>query len=83
MPQKKSGGGIVGVIVIIFIVIFLLAMCSSGGSSSSTGNSSKTCQVCHRSFTDSANKNSISRTNMCKNCYSNFEWGMKATGKWD
>lgn len=20
---------------------------------------------------------------MCKNCYSNFEWGMKATGKWD
>ncbi len=24
---------------------------------------------------------SIARTGMCKNCYNNFQWGQKATGK--
>ena len=44
------------------------------------GNSgdSKTCKSCGRSFSDSTNKNYITHTGMCKNCYQNFCW---ETGK--
>lgn len=42
-----------------------------------SGGSDKSCQSCGREFSDSDNKKSISRTNMCENCYNNYkslEW---------
>lgn len=80
MNQQKKGSGIGGIVVFIIVLVLCLSMCSGGGGGSSS--SSKTCRSCGRTFTDSANKKSISRTNMCTNCYNNFEWAMKATGKW-
>ena len=49
--------------------------------SSKTSGESKTCKFCGRRFTDSDNINSIAKTGMCENCYNNFQWGQKATGK--
>lgn len=39
------------------------------------------CPSCGRTFTDKTNKDSISRRNMCDNCYNNMVWAEKATGK--
>ena len=69
-------------IAFVIVAVVIVAVVSSGGGSGSSSKE-RTCQVCHRTFTDQSNKSSIARTNMCKNCYQNFEWGMKATGKWD
>lgn len=50
----------------------------NSNTNSSASSSAKTCQSCNRSFEDATNKNYISHTGMCKNCYQNFCW---ATGK--
>lgn len=64
------------------VAIFLLGQIDFSGTSSGGGGSdSRVCKSCGRTFTDSANKNSIARTGMCKNCYNNFQWGMEATGR--
>jgi hypothetical protein len=39
------------------------------------------CSFCHRTFTDSANKKSIRRTGMCKQCFENYKYGMAMQGK--
>ena len=79
-----SGKWKVSLAAIALGVLFIVSLYSFGvleqGGSSYSG--SKTCKVCHKSFSDSANKNSIGRTNMCKDCYRNFEFGMKSTGRW-
>ncbi len=80
MNNQKKGSGIGGIIVLVIAMVLLFSMC--GGLGSGSSSSSKTCRSCGRTFTDSANWKSISRTNMCTNCYGNFEWGMKATEKW-
>ena len=36
---------------------------------------SATCKVCHREFTNEDDVRSIKRTNMCSNCYDNYEFG--------
>lgn len=36
-----------------------------------------TCGVCDRQFRSRDNVRSIRNTNMCKNCYENFQWRLK------
>ncbi len=63
---------------IILVLLVVLAIIITGIASSGKTPKSKTfCPSCDRNYTDSANKKSISRTNMCKNCYENYkslEW---------
>jgi len=73
-------GFIIGVVV--FICSHPIPKTNNSSTVQSTIANSKTCQSCGRSFTDSKNTMSIAKTHMCSNCYSNFEWGMEATGKW-
>ena len=79
--SKKSGGNIWIMIGFVLILVFFCAIISIGGGSSGSSHS-RTCKSCGKSYTDSANTLSIAKTGMCENCYGNFEWGMKATGKW-
>ena len=44
----------------------------------SSSSDSETCENCGREFTDDANKKSIRHTNMCTNCYSNYQFGTAA-----
>lgn len=66
---------IVGILLTILIVVvaYLCSGCSAGG------GSSRTCRSCGRSFTDSSNVSSIKKTNMCTNCYGNYQWGISIT----
>lgn len=71
-------------LIIIAIIIALLLVVPeliNGSSSTGGGSSSRTCGYCGRKFTDSSNKSSIARTNMCVNCYNNFKWASSAVGK--
>lgn len=73
---------ILGVILCIGVAMMLSSCVGSSSSTTATSTSnSKTCQVCGKTFTDSDNKHSIKMTNMCKQCYSNYEYAMNATGK--
>ena len=63
-------------IIIVLVFTFGSQVTSGGGSGSSntsynskTGVTSYKCLSCGRTFTDSDNRSSIRRTNMCKNCY--------------
>lgn len=58
-------------------VIFTPRTENKSSSSSSSKNSSR-CKVCGRSFTDDENKKSIRHTNMCVNCYNNYQFGVEA-----
>ena len=51
------------------------------GSSGSGGSGSRTCGSCGRSFSDSANVSSIKRTNMCSNCYHNYQVAVNTKDK--
>lgn len=51
---------------------------SSGKSSGSSSKDASKCKSCGREFTDDANKKSIRHTNMCTNCYSNYQFGTAA-----
>ena len=51
---------------------------------SSNSKSGLKCKVCGKYFKpgdSGGNYMSIAKTGMCKNCYNNFQWGQKATGK--
>lgn len=61
------------------IVLGMLTALLFGGSRS--GGSSRTCGSCGRSFSDSTNVSSIKRTNMCSNCYHNYQVAMDAKDK--
>ena len=73
--NNKSSSG--NTFIIILVLLLLLGSCGGGDSSSSSSNS-KTCGSCHRTFTNSADKRSISLRNMCENCYDNFKWSQDA-----
>ncbi len=70
--QKSGGGSIVLTIIIVILLLGGIGSCSGGGNSND--NESKTCQVCHKTFTNSDDVHSIVMRNMCENCYSNFEY---------
>ena len=76
--ENKNNNSKLGIIIIVIVIFLFIGLFSGGGSS---GSSSKTCQVCHRTFESSSEKSNIARTNMCKNCYSNYKWSMDAQGK--
>ena len=46
--------------------------------SSSSSKNSLRCKYCGRSFTDDENKKSIRHTNLCLNCYDNYQFGVAA-----
>ncbi len=79
-----SNNTIIIIAVLCFAIpVFAGLMSMFSGNSSrnySSSNNSATCRVCHRVFTDSNNKHSIAQTNMCENCYNNYQWGQAATG---
>lgn len=68
---KKSHNGIY-VVIAILIILALFGACGKNCDFSSS--QSKTCQVCHKTFTNKDDVRSISRTNMCERCYSNYEY---------
>ncbi|MBQ6540638.1 MAG: hypothetical protein IJL71_06410 [Oscillospiraceae bacterium] len=70
------------IIAIVLSVVIIIAGLASGGGSET--HKTLTCKVCGRTFEagdPGGNFRSIVSTNMCKQCYKNFEYGMKATGK--
>ncbi len=71
-----------GYLIIFLVIAAILALLFGGGSGSGSRTSaSKTCQSCNRTFTDATNKNYITHTHMCKNCYKNFCWAKGMTPK--
>lgn len=69
------------VIAIVIAILFVIPEMLNGSSNTGSTGSSRTCRSCGRTFTDSTNKSSIARTNMCTNCYNNFKWASSAIGK--
>lgn len=72
------------VLLVIVACVLLFAMIGScmGDTGSSNASTAK-CKSCGRTFKagDAAgNYRSIARTNMCKNCYSNYQWAQNALG---
>ncbi len=64
---------------IVFVIVAGLIIGIDPFSTSShysRSSNNDTCHVCGRTFTDSGNTKSIARTNMCKNCYSNYTWAV-------
>ena len=74
---------IIIIAVVVALLLFIPELLNGNLGSSNTGSSgsSRTCPSCGRKFTDSTNKSSIARTNMCTNCYNNFKWASSAVGK--
>ena len=84
MSQQNSKPNVGGVIVLVIMVVLFIAMLgscfgSSGSSSYSSSSSTRTCGYCKREFSDATNKNYILHTNMCRNCYRNYCWGIGET----
>lgn len=69
------------IIAIVIAILFIIPEMLNGSSGGSSSGSSRTCGYCGRSFTDSSNKSSIARTNLCTNCYNNYKWASDALGK--
>ena len=74
---------IIIIAIVVALLLFIPEMLNGnlGSSNTSSSGSSRTCRSCGRKFTDSSNKSSIARTNMCTNCYNNFKWASSAVGK--
>ena len=72
---KKSGGGCFATVFFVVAVMTVIGVLvqSCGGNSPSSSNS-ETCEVCHRTFTNSADVKSIIWTNMCESCYENYKY---------
>lgn len=68
--QKSGGGSTFLTVIIVILVIAGIGSCSGYGDSEKTA----TCQVCHKTFTNSDDRNSIAWRNMCENCYSNYKY---------
>lgn len=66
---------------IIFTIIGIAAIAIALNFGSGSSGSSNQCGYCHRKFSDHENIMSIKKTNLCLNCYKNYQWGQKATGK--
>lgn len=80
--KKKNVGIIVLICVMVVVAIAMgIAFESSPSSDYSEESAIARCQSCDREFMDSANKSSISSTNMCSNCDSNYKWATEALGK--
>ena len=84
---NKTVGGFCIVVGIIFIVMAFQTISlekklgihtnkttTTPTSTTINGEHTETCQVCNRAFKDDANKKSIRQTNMCKQCYKNFQY---------
>lgn len=69
--NKQSKGSVLFIIIAIIIVLAFLGNCSSCCTSSSK---SKSCKVCHKTFTNKDDVNSIAWTNMCEKCYNNYKY---------
>lgn len=69
--QTKSHTGIIAIAAII-IVLALFGAC--GKKCNSSSGKSATCQVCHKTFTNSSDVSSIRWHNMCEKCYSNYKY---------
>lgn len=70
---KTSKGNAIFVIIAIVIIISFFGGFNS--CSSSTKSQKKyTCQVCHKSFTNKDDVNSIIWRNMCEKCYNNYKF---------
>lgn len=76
MSEEKLANRMIIIIVLVVALLYFgpKACSSSGGGSFGT----RTCQVCHKSFSDSSNYRCIAKTNMCNGCYGVFK---AATGK--
>ena len=83
--MKSKGTGIAsGLVAIILLFLVVYAIFNNDyGDKEKTSASSEVCQSCGKTFYDEPNMDSIRWKNMCKKCYDNFEWAMKASGKWD
>lgn len=55
-----------------------IQMADNQKASSSSSKNSLRCKYCKRSFTDDENKKSIRHTNLCLNCYDNYQFGVAA-----
>lgn len=72
---------IVGCLMFVFLGI---AFMNENRTFNDTGNyseSTKICASCGREYSDSTNKKSISKTNMCTNCYNNYKSMEQFIGK--
>lgn len=68
--QKGDNGSKFLAIIIVIVVLSLIGSFFDGEDS----EKSATCQVCHKTFTNSDDKKSIARRNMCEICYSNYKY---------
>lgn len=69
--EKKKKTQAVAMIIVGCVILAVSAMPRTY----KTTTRSATCKVCHREFTDSDDVESIKHTNMCSNCYDNYEFG--------
>ena len=59
--------------IIILAIVCIITVISFVGNVSDSKFADNQCHTCERKFTDSDNKMSIAKTNMCENCYNNYD----------
>ena len=75
VAKKGLGVTVVSAIVLIIALICLFTGSCGGCTTSTSKKDNTTCKVCHRTFKKgSGNAKSISKRNMCENCYENYQW---------
>ena len=79
--SNNSGGKGTGFIIFIAFLMIVSLFGSCNDNSRSSKPKSSTCPVCHRSFSDSANRKSIAYTGMCKKCKDNLDFALDAMGR--
>lgn len=73
MESNSSGGkGSIFITAVIVIVILAAIGSCSGGTSKEY-----ICGFCGKTFTNSADKRSIQRTNLCELCYDNYKFSQE------
>ena len=86
--QKKNSTGCGTALIIIIVISIGIGIYAanvfktpvSSYNSNSTYSNTVECKVCGRSFSkDSENAKSIKRTNMCSQCYKNYEYAENAS----
>ena len=76
--QSTDGDTKKGCLYVVLVIIAFAVMVISGSSGSSS--SSKECPICSREFSDSSNRKSIRKTNMCTRCYNNYKTANEMLG---
>lgn len=71
--MNNKQGGVSTILTIIVVILILAGLGSCVGGDNSSEKSAK-CQVCHKTFTNSDDRNSIAWRNMCENCYDNYKF---------